>query len=91
MSDDLELESGLGARTESRVLLAAREPAQIRRRDTFCRRRMLGLSGPESQSLRRLLYRTIAMTMIGKCCLTLKVSQTPKAYIVHLCFCLFRV
>ena len=34
MSDDLELESGLRARTDSRVSLAAREPAQIRRRDT---------------------------------------------------------
>ena len=34
MSDDLELESGLRARTESRVPRATREPAQIRRRDT---------------------------------------------------------
>ena len=34
MGDDLELESGLGSRTEARVPLAHREPAQVRHRET---------------------------------------------------------
>ena len=86
MSDDLELESGPRARTESRVPLAAREPAQIRRRDTSSPPdvRVVSPRVPDPTSP-IVSYNSDDndQDMLSNA----EGMSDPKAYIAHSCFC----